>query len=216
MNRRKTLTRIRFTSGFAGEGFLVTGEREFEVYDAAGQKLALSEGFLWSMETIAKLGEFETDEERARLIDARSGHRSSRPNLLETPMMLPKTIEAWLALPEVPLPRRYLVTNVGVLEARLEDCRRSGVPGLPRAQPDEAGLAVRLPNITVDAGDAGPVFYRLPLDFGPIAKAIFEAAGRAYAQGQQLLPCHYTFGMREDGAFAAPDGATTRVSLERN
>ena len=131
-------------------------------------------------------------------------------------MELPKTIEAWLALTELPLPGRYLVLNVGILEARVSECRAAGVQGLPRQRADENQLFVRLPNITVGYAAAGTTLHRLPVDFGPVARAIFEEAGRRYLTGERLLPHHYTLGVRPDGDFAFPDGETNLVTLERN
>ena len=123
---------------------------------------------------------------------------------------LPKTVEEWMALPELPL-GRYLVVNLGAMEADVSLCRVAGVQGLPPKKAEsERGLAVRLPNVTVD--DAGqPRVYRLPLDFGPVVEAIFDEAGRWHAAGRSLLPCHYSFGVRADGAYVIPDGAQSAM-----
>lgn len=119
---------------------------------------------------------------------------------------LPKTIDEWKALPELP-PGRYLVINLGIMDASLVKCRAANVEGLPPPDGDEPELAVRLPNVTVEEGSAARV-YRLHVDFGPIAQAIFDEAGRWYRMGRRFLPTHLTFGMNLDGAFATPDATS--------
>jgi hypothetical protein len=119
---------------------------------------------------------------------------------------LPRTIEDWKALPELPL-GRYLVVNLGMMDAPLLACRAAGIQGLPPPEGDEVGLDVRLPNITVEERGHERL-YRLPLDFGPIAKAMYDDAGRLYQRGQHLLPAYYTFGIASDGAYAIPEGAS--------
>jgi hypothetical protein len=54
---------------------------------------------------------------------------------------LPRTIEDWKALPELPL-GRYLVVNLGMMDAPLLACRAAGIQGLPPPEGDEVGLDV--------------------------------------------------------------------------
>lgn len=119
------------------------------------------------------------------------------------PTELPHTIGEWKALPELPS-GRYLVVNVGYKEASLIECRAANVEGLPPPEGDESDCGIRLPNITVQEGSTARV-YRLHVDFGSIAKAMFDHAGQLYARGQNLLPMYCTFGMNSEGAFAIPD-----------
>ena len=129
---------------------------------------------------------------------------------------LPKTIDEWKALEVLPLPGRYLLLNLGAMNASLAQCRAAAVEGLPpQRRPDEPGSAVGLPNITIEERGQ-PKVYRLPLDFGPVVKAIFDEAGRWHANGRSLLPAFYTLGIRADGAYAMPDGASRATDLRRN
>ena len=102
-------------------------------------------------------------------------------------MDLPRTIEEWKQLRELPA-GRHKVVNLGAMEASVAKCRIANVAGLPPQQPGEAWLAVRLPNVTVEENGASHV-YRLGLDFGPVVDAIFHEAGEWHARGRRLLPC---------------------------
>ncbi len=127
-------------------------------------------------------------------------------------LKLPKSISEWKQLPELPM-GHHLVVNLGAMIKPIPECRAAGVNGLPSpVATDETGLSVSLPNITVEERGV-PRVYRLPLDFGPIVKRLFDNAGRAHAAGVNLLPRYFTLGMREDGAYAIPDGAVGPPTL---
>ena len=127
-------------------------------------------------------------------------------------LKLPKSIPEWKHLPELPM-GHHLVVNLGAKVESLLECRAAGVMGLPPPRgADETESYVSLPNITVEERGS-PCVYRLPLDFGPIVKRLFDYAGRAHATGGNLLPWYFTLGMREDGAYAIPDGAVGPPTL---
>lgn len=60
-----------------------------------------------------------------------SGVTRSVPRALSVAMTeLPHTVAEWNALPGLP-PGRYLVVNIGFMEALLVECRAANVEGLP-------------------------------------------------------------------------------------
>ncbi len=128
-----------------------------------------------------------------------------------TQLKLPKSIPEWKHLPELPM-GHHLVVNLGAKPERIMGCRDAGLKGLPPASGVETEFFVSLPHITVEERGS-PRVYRLPLDFGPIVKRLLDDAGRLHAVGGNLLPCYFTLGIREDGAYAIPDGAVGPPTL---
>jgi hypothetical protein len=126
----------------------------------------------------------------------------------------PRTIEEWKRLPELG-PGRYKVTDIGGMNTTVANCRASGVQGLPPPQPDEARLAMNLPNIRVVENGAQRL-YRLGLEFGPIIRAIFDEYREWYALGRRILPAYYSLGMDTRGAFVIPDGVCPRRNVLLN
>jgi hypothetical protein len=126
---------------------------------------------------------------------------------------VPKSkVQTWLDLPELEI-GEYLVTNMGFLIAPLDECLRLRVPGIPPGIDTPEDKAATLPTITI-AADGGERQFRLPTDFGPIARAVFENARQAFEErGRRLLPWIYRLGSDERGAFMVPHGPS-RESID--
>jgi hypothetical protein len=127
-------------------------------------------------------------------------------NIPPPTVSLPKSVSDWMTLPELPMGRRYYVGNFGAKMVDLAEVRNAGVKGLPEVR--EAGSRIIINTVVVFEDDRWKAF-RLHPDFAPCMQRLFEDAGRAHAAGTSLLPWTFEFGMRADGAYVIPDGATT-------
>ena len=131
-------------------------------------------------------------------------------------MMIARSIEDWISLPELPM-GDHVLTNAGFVVGPIPDCRRLGVPGIPDHFDNDPRMAATLPTVTVLAG-GDERLYRLHPDFGPVVRKMAEEARRIYEHGgRRLLPARYTLGIREDGAFAFPtDEPHVPINVAKN
>ena len=121
----------------------------------------------------------------------------------------PRTAEAWIALPEIPL-GRHLLADVGWVSSGRERAIAAGVEELPTPRGEIDDGYVALPAVTAIGDDGKMRVFRLPLPYAAIVRR-FALLDERIRHDRDLpgmrateLPCHFAIGDRET-VYLVPD-----------